>query len=87
MISESTPIREDPKYNLPDSPNFIDISEFNRAKGLNRDQSILEPQRAFNFKSIPADIAYRLECEKWGEVFKFHPVLKVSLTLSLPSQR
>lgn len=81
MIQESTPIREDPKYNEPESPNFIDISEFNRAKGLNRDQGCLEPQRAFNFKSIPADIAYRLESEKWGEVFKFHPVLKVSQIL------
>jgi hypothetical protein len=58
--------------------NFIDMEEFNRARGLNKDQNCLEPQRAFNFKSIPADISFRLESEKWGEVFKFHPVLKVS---------
>jgi hypothetical protein len=54
------------------------MEEFNRARGLNKDQNCLEPQRAFNFKSIPADISFRLENEKWGEVFKFHPVLKVS---------
>jgi hypothetical protein len=53
------------------------MEEFNRARGLNRDKNCLEPQRAFNFRSISADIAMRLENEKWGEVFKFHPVLKV----------
>lgn len=57
--------------------NFIDMTEFNKARGINRNENCLEPQRAFNFKSIPADIAFRLENEKWGEVFKFHPVLKV----------
>ena len=55
------------------------MDEFNRARGLNRNKNCLEPQRAFNFRSIPADIAMRLENEKWGEVFKFHPVLKVSI--------
>jgi len=61
------------------------MEEFNRARGLNTDQNCLEPQRAFNFKSIPADISFRLESEKWGEVFKFHPVLKVRKGYNLPS--
>jgi hypothetical protein len=44
-----------------------------------------EPQRAFNFKSVPATISFRLENENWGEVFKMHPVLTVtnSLIISL----
>lgn len=75
MITESAPSQT--KFEQEEPINFIDMDEFNRARGLNRDKNCLEPQRAFNFRSIPADIAVRLENEKWGEVFKFHPVLKV----------
>jgi|LauGreDrversion4_2_1035121.scaffolds.fasta_scaffold567270_2 hypothetical protein len=39
----------------------------------------LEPQRVFNFKSIPATVSFRLENEKFGEVYKLHPVLKVRI--------
>lgn len=37
-----------------------------------------QPQRAFNFRSIPCTVSFRLENEKWGEVFKMHPVLTVN---------
>lgn len=53
------------------------MEQYNSAKGLNKSSDCLEPQRAYNFNSLPADIAFRLENNKWGEVFKFHPVLKV----------
>ena len=56
---------------------FIDMEQFNKARGINKCLDCLEPQRAYNFNSLPADIAFKLENEKWGEVFKFHPVLKV----------
>lgn len=40
----------------------------------------LQPMRVFNFQSTPATISFRLESERFGEVFKLHPVLKVSLS-------
>lgn len=54
---------------------------FKKAQTLahKRHPNCLEPQRALNFKSVPSDVSFRLENEKWGEVFKFHPVLKVKI--------
>jgi hypothetical protein len=61
---------------------------FNNIKPVNRkimqpkhhhslQNGCFQPQRAFNFRSIPCTVSFRLENEKWGEVFKMHPVLNV----------